>query len=125
MNWFLGSQNAMTCLSDVFKSPEYNACIRFLFLIQLDSQGWDVYSNYINRLVKMFNSRQNCGGSQRVNVASDLPKNMKGTRINLARFSGINLHISAVLLSGPETGPVFVNPELSEEVSSSLLEVNL
>lgn len=40
MNRFLGSQNAMTCLSDVFKSLEYKACIPFLFLNELDSRGW-------------------------------------------------------------------------------------
>lgn len=51
---------------------------------------------------------------------SDLPKNMKRTRRSLARFSSINLYVSAVLLSGPETRPVFVSPELSEDVSSSL-----
>lgn len=54
---------------------------------------------------------------------SDLPKSMTRTSINLARLSGINLHISAVLLSGPETRPVFVNPEFSQEVSSSFAEV--
>lgn len=68
----------------------------------------------------MLNSRQNFGGRQRVNVDSDLPKNMKRTRRSLARFGGINICVSAVLLSGAETRPVFVSPEHSGEVSSSL-----